>query len=293
MVVRPWPLTSSPVSAWGLTTPSSVLKTTSTTASSGKGLRTSRTSWASLVVTPSAKYHDDEADEAHGVTLSPSGPLATTSATASPPSSSTTAAANGEVTTSARRTAARAAGPTVRGTALLSPLSGKTVTEPVSGRGPALATTTEASAAVPDAGAPGQYQADERAEAGAPRGTWALTVVAWDGAPVLARRSTIPPATSRATSTTRAGARRVRGARGPAAALPGGRAGRLAPRGTSGDLSRLRDRRSLIRRSRSGSAWAGWRPPAPRAGAGSARASTRPGPTGGRGRGPTGRRPAA
>jgi hypothetical protein len=76
---------------------------------------------ASFVVTPSAKYHDDDADEAHGDTLSPYAPLDTTSATASPPSSSTTAASSGAATTSARRTLVRLAGPTAIGSFLLSP----------------------------------------------------------------------------------------------------------------------------------------------------------------------------
>ena len=91
MAVTARPCTDSPVRAWGVTWPSSVVKTKSTTASSGKGLNTTRTSEASRVVTPSAKYQVGDAVEAHGVTLLPRGPVVVISTAASPPSSSTTA----------------------------------------------------------------------------------------------------------------------------------------------------------------------------------------------------------
>ena len=69
-------------------------------ASSGKGLNRNRVSAASLVVEPSAKYQWSDADEAHGVAESPSGPTTATSAAAAPPSSSMVAATNGAFTTS-------------------------------------------------------------------------------------------------------------------------------------------------------------------------------------------------
>ena len=52
-----------------------MLNETSARASSGNGLNTISTSVASRVVAPSAKYQVSEADDAHGVTLSPCGPL--------------------------------------------------------------------------------------------------------------------------------------------------------------------------------------------------------------------------
>src|SRR5947209_16292145 len=166
MTVRAWPFTRRPVRACGVTTPSSVLNWTSITASSGNGFMARRVSVASLVVAPSAKYQLADADDAHWVTLSPRVPVTATSATASPPFSSTTADANVAVTTSASRTLARLAGPTSMGAVRLSPLSGKTVTVPLSPRAPALATTIDPSAAGFPARAPGQYQADERALTG-------------------------------------------------------------------------------------------------------------------------------
>src|SRR6476646_6139370 len=111
---------------------------------------------------------------------------------------------------SARRTLARPDGPTASGRLRLSPLSGNTVTEPVRRRSPALATTTEPSPRPPARGTPGQYQADERADAGAARGTWALIEVAPPIAGRFTRASITPPATTRATRTVRAGSRRVR-----------------------------------------------------------------------------------
>ena len=103
----PRPCTASPVSAWGVTWPSSVVKAKSTTASSGKGLRTRRVSVASRVVTPSAKYQVGDADEAQGVMLAPNGPAVDSSTTASPPSSSTTAERWAAWITSARWRVAR------------------------------------------------------------------------------------------------------------------------------------------------------------------------------------------
>src|SRR5947209_17061165 len=75
------------------------------------------------------------------------------------------------VAMSPRWTAWRLAGATVRGAALGSPPAGYTVTVPWSWRPPALATTTVPSAAASLAAvAPVQYQADDRAVAGAAAG---------------------------------------------------------------------------------------------------------------------------
>src|SRR5436305_10108269 len=109
------PCTANPVRACGVTGPSSVPNTMSTTASSGKGLKRNRPSLASLVVTPSAKYHWADAVDAQGATVSPMGPLSASSTTASPPSSSTTADANTAGATSARWTVWRPAGATAIG----------------------------------------------------------------------------------------------------------------------------------------------------------------------------------
>ncbi len=205
------------MSAWGLTVPSSVLKTMSTTASSGKGLRARRTSPASRVVTPSAKYHDDDADDAHDATLSPMAPAVATSATASPPSSSMRAEANVAVTTSARRTAVRPEGPTAIGARRMSPFSGKTVSVPVSRRLPALAMTTEPSPRARRRPAPlGSTRPRTGPTPGAATGTWALMELAPSVDARSTRRSTTPPAMSRPASTAIAGRR---GVRGPRAAL--------------------------------------------------------------------------
>jgi hypothetical protein len=205
----PRPLTDNPVSAWGVTSPSSVVNTMSTTASSGNGLKRVMTSIASLVVMPSAKYQLVEALDAQGVTVSPREPLAAWSTTASPPSNSTSAEAKGATTTSFRRTMARPAGSTERGTCLVSPSLGMTVTMPLSWRLPALATTT-LPLAVPSAAdvVPVQNQADERAPGRAPIGVWtsadSRVVGRWT------RRSRTQAATRTTTMATTAGARRGR-----------------------------------------------------------------------------------
>ncbi|TMK87131.1 MAG: hypothetical protein E6G57_11220 [Actinobacteria bacterium] len=68
-----------------------------------------------MVVDPSAKYQLSDADDAHPVTLAPSGPPTPTSAAAAPPSSSTVAATNGAFTVSWARNTARDTGGIVTG----------------------------------------------------------------------------------------------------------------------------------------------------------------------------------
>ena len=74
-----------------------------------------------MVVTPSAKNHWSDAEEAHGAVVLPGDPTVPTSATAPPPSSSTVAATQGALTASCARMTTRAAGGTVIGTVFGSP----------------------------------------------------------------------------------------------------------------------------------------------------------------------------
>src|SRR3954471_6902132 len=100
------------------------------TASTGNGLNTARSSWASRVVVPVGKYQVSDGDDAHGLLFAivPSAATIRRSTAMSGSFVSTTAAANGEAWRSARWTSARECG--ASDTCLVTGFSAATVAVP-------------------------------------------------------------------------------------------------------------------------------------------------------------------
>src|SRR3954471_13362716 len=87
--------------------PSEVTKATSTTASSGNGLKSDSSSWAPGLSLPVGRYHDADGADAQGPPSLPSLLVMRCSTETSPPSTSTSAALYGAAWMSARRTVTR------------------------------------------------------------------------------------------------------------------------------------------------------------------------------------------